>query len=636
VSITGYGVSNTTFADHLWATNDPDILSKIDTADFEPGVSRLEDALSPLIENLAAEINGRARAAVGDLNASIAGLTREGLALSLLEDPESERQFENIQETIRGLEIRLTDTLADIAREIRSEPRFPAQRLDTSAGASVIFYKPVMFRQGSEDAYFRGLIRLEVSIDSIIEQISERQRSLMRILMIVALTAIVMGAAGALALSALIIRPIKRLVSHVERIRDTDDKTKLEGVEISLKTRDELAVLGNTINDMTNGLVLAAKASEDLTIGKEVQKKFIPLEVDRDGNKLTTGFKDTKNVQFFGYYEGAKGVSGDYFDYLDLDGRYFAIIKCDVAGKGIPAALIMIQVATMFLNYFKAWKPAQQGMHIEEAVYQINDFIETLGFKGRFAAFTLALFDSETGEARFCNAGDNIIHLYDSSEKRMKTVTLPQSPATGVLPNYLVESRGGYQAQTLSLGHGDMLLLYTDGIEEAKRKFRNHLFQEILCAGGPDTDGEAPAGVIHANHSAGQGDEELGADRVEAIVNAVMNKQVYTLHKYHNPEGEIDLQFDFSSCAGTVEEAIMALVSVEKMFRVYRDPAAGADSRVLVDKKIDRFLQGHFRQYRIYCSQTREAPGSEAYMYYTHVKEDEQYDDLTMIGIHRK
>ncbi|MDR0598048.1 MAG: SpoIIE family protein phosphatase [Treponema sp.] len=629
VSITGYGSAGTTSADHLWATNDPDVLSKIDTADFEPGVSRLRDALSPRIEKLAEELNARARAEVGDLNASIASLTQEGLALGLYNDPESLRKFENIQETTRGLEIRLTDRLTGIAREIRSEPRFPTQRVDTSAGASFIFYKPVMFRQGSEDIYFRGLIRLEVSIDSIIEQISERQRSLLQILMIVALTAIIIGVVGALALSALIIMPIKRLVSHVERIRDTDNKAKLEGVEIKLETRDELAVLGNTINDMTHGLVLAAKASEDLTIGKEVQKKFIPLEIDREGNKLTSGFTDAKNAQFFGYYEGAKGVSGDYFDYQNLDGRYFAVIKCDVAGKGIPAALIMIQVATMFLNYFKAWQPTEKGMHIEDAVYQINDFIETLGFKGRFAAFTLALFDSETGIIRFCNAGDNIVHLYDASENAMKTITLPQTPAAGALPNFLVESRGGYRVQTVALDRGDMLLLYTDGIEEAKRKFRDSRFQEILCAGEPESEGIASTGAPHANHTVGQGDEEMGADRVETIVNAVMNKQVYTLYKYHNPEGEIALQFDFRSCAGTVEETIMAMVSVEKMFRLYREPNAGEDSRVLVDKKIDRFLREHFRQYRAYCSQTREAPGSEAYMYYTHVKEDEQYDDLT-------
>jgi serine phosphatase RsbU (regulator of sigma subunit) len=628
-TITGFGSSSTIFADHIWATNDPDIGEKIDTAELEPGVSRLKDVLSPRIEELSQELNARARAELGDLTASIDSLIQEGLALSMSADQESLRRFENIQEITRGLETRIIEQLTGIAREIRSEPEFSIQRVDKSAGTTFIFYKPVMFRHGSEDVYLRGLIRLEVSIDSILAQIAQGQRSLLRVLMVIALTAVGIGALGALVLSALIIMPIKKLVFHVERIRDTDNKAKLDGVEINIKTRDEIAVLGNTINDMTHGLVKAAKASEDLTIGKEVQKKFIPLEIDREGNKLSSGYKDTKNAQFFGYYEGAKGVSGDYFDYQDLDGRYFAIIKCDVAGKGIPAALIMIQVATMFLNYFKTWKPTRKGMHIEEVVYQINDFIETLGFKGRFAAFTLALFDSETGIIRFCNAGDNIVHLYDASERKMKTITLPQTPATGVLPNFMVETAGGYQVQTLTIDKGDMLLLYTDGIEEAKRKFRDPSFREMLCT-------EGPRDTPHANHMAGQADEEMGADRVEAIINAVMNRQIYTLYKYHNPEGEIELQFDFTGCTGAVEETIMAMVSVEKMFRLYRDPMAGEDARVLVDRKIDSFLKAHFRQYHVYCSQTRENPGNEAYLYYTHVREDEQYDDLTIIGINRK
>jgi hypothetical protein len=291
----------------------------------------------------------------------------------------------------------------------------------------------------------------------------------------------------------------------------------------------------------------------------------------------------------------------------------------------------MIQVATMFLNYFKQWKPTAKGMHIEEVVYQINDFIETLGFKGRFAAFTLCLFDSQTGVARFCNAGDNLIHLFDASEGRVKTLTLPETPATGVLPNFLVESKGGYTVQTMTIDSGDILLLYTDGIEEAKRKFRDSEFKEIVC-----TEGGAPNDTPHGNHVVGQGDEEMGPDRVEAIVNAVMNRDVYTLRKYHNPEGEIELNFDFSDCDGGVEDLIMALVSVEKMFRCYKDPKAGEDSRVLVDKKVDEFLKKHFLQYRNYCSITREHPANDVYMYYTHVNEDDQYDDLTILGIKRK
>jgi len=186
---------------------------------------------------------------------------------------------------------------------------------------------------------------------------------------------------------------------------------------------------------MTHGLVKAALASQDLTIGKEIQKKFIPLKMDSMGNKLTTGKDDYKYAQFFGYYEGAKGVSGDYFDYKNLDGRYFAIIKCDVAGKGIPAALIMIQVATMFLGYFKGWNAtAKDAMNIERVVYQINDFIENLGFRGRFAAFTLCLFDSQTGLLRFCNAGDNLVHWYDATEGQLKTKTLPETPHPGFFP----------------------------------------------------------------------------------------------------------------------------------------------------------------------------------------------------------
>jgi serine phosphatase RsbU (regulator of sigma subunit) len=631
VTITGYGANSAVYDDRVWASNDPDLLSKIDTPELQPGVSRLTDVLSSRLAGISAELGERAKLEVGDLSASITSLTQEGLSLALRTDAESRQRMNDIQVTTRSLETRLTERLTEISREIGSEPVFLTETLPAGENRIFVLFKPVMYRQGSDDVYFRGLIRLEVSIDSIIAEITNGQRELLRVILLVAFTAIAIGVIGALTLSTLIIRPVRRLVSHVERIRDTEDKSKLEGVDIEIKSKDEIAVLGNTINDMTHGLVKAAQAASDLTLGKEIQKKFIPLDINREGNKQTSGFKDTKNADFFGYYEGAKGVSGDYFDYLDLDGRYFAIIKCDVAGKGIPAALIMIQVATMFLNYFKQWKPTEKGMHIEEVVYQINDFIETLAFKGRFAAFTLALFDSQTGIIRFCNAGDNIVHWYDASDRKMKTLTLKETPATGVLPNFLVESKGGYTVQTLTIDHGDILFLYTDGIEEAKRKFRDGNFKEILC-----TEGGAPNDTPHANHVVGQGDEEMGADRVEAIVNAVMNKELYTLYKYHNPEGEIELTFDFSNCQGKVEEAIMAMVSVEKMFRLFKDPKANEDSRVLVDKKVDGFLKNHFLQYRTYCSFTRENPDNDTYMYYTHVDEDAQYDDLTILGINRK
>ena len=628
VTITGYGI-NSIYTDHVWATNDPDIDSKTDTAELRPGVTRLtDDALSPLYADISKELNSRAQEAAGDLSQSITTMTDQFLSLALRTDAEGERMRDDIQVTINSLNVKLNDILTEIAGDIGSYPEFSVNSISNSGDRKYIFYKPIMYRQMADNNFFRGLIRLEVSLDSIINEINRGQMTLLFTIGIVAFIVLLIGIGGAFIFSGLIIKPIINLVKHIEIIRDTEDKAKLAGKDISISSKDEIAILGSTINDMTHGLVKAALAASDLSIGKEIQKKFIPLEVDSQGNKQSSGFKNAQHLNFFGYYEGAKGVSGDYFDYHDLDGRYYAIIKCDVAGKGIPAALIMIQVATMFLNYFKQWKPNEKGMRIEEVVYQINDFIEALAFKGRFAAFSLCLFDSVTGTVRFCNAGDNIIHLYSAKEGKMKTITLPQSPATGVLPNYMIESSGGYKVQTLQIEKGDILLLYTDGIEEAKRKFRNGEFKEIICT-------EGPVDTPHENHLCGQADEEMSPERVEAIINAVMAKQIYTLHKYHNPE-DSDLQFDFTSCEGRVEDVIMAMVSVEKMFRCYKPADAGEDSRVLVDKKVDEFLKNHFLQYRRYCANTREYPENPAYMYYTHIKEDEQYDDLTILGIKRK
>jgi HAMP domain-containing protein len=628
VTITGFGSGDTVNNDYVWATNDPEILFKTNTEVLEPGVSRISDDISPALSMLNDELNAEAREAVGDITESITQFNRESMGLILATDAESRRRLEDIQVTTRDLENRITLVLDRIGENIASYPEFDIYNMDMSNSRNYLLYKPVIFRQGASDIYVRGTVRLEVSNEAILAAIREGQRMILMTIVYIAVIAVAIGSIGAIVLSSLIIRPIRRLVRHVEQIRDTENKADLEGVEIEIKTHDELAILAKTINDMTHGLVNAAKAAEDLSIGKEIQKKFIPLEMDREGNKLTYGSHTTKNTRFFGYYEGAKGVSGDYFDYQDIDGRYFAIIKCDVAGKGVPAALIMAQVATMFRNYFKTWMPTEKGMHIESLVYLINDFIETLGFKGRFAAFTLCIFDSEKGLLRFCNAGDNLIHWYDYSEGKLKTLSLPQTPAVGVLPNTLLEPANAYQIQTLKLDQGDMLLMYTDGIEEAKRLFRDENYNEIVC-----TYNDLPNDTPHGSHVVGQNGEELGAERIEGIINAVMNKRKYTLYKYHNPLGEVDYNFDFSACRGTVEEVIMAMVSVEKVFRMYKKPDAGDDVRVLVDGKVNSFLRDYFLEYRVYCKPLNH-PENPMYMYYAGIYEDEQYDDLTILGFH--
>jgi len=115
-----------------------------------------------------------------------------------------------------------------------------------------------------------------------------------------------------------------------------------------------------------------------------------------------------------------------------------------------------------------------------------------------------------------------------------------------------------------------------------------------------------------------------------------MNRGIFNLRKWHNPDGREDLQFDYSGCDGNIDEVIMALISAEKMFRCYPDPRATGNDKVLINTKIDAFLKTHFLQYNGYCGHCIEYPGSDAYKYYTHLREDDLHDDLTILGIKRK
>lgn len=631
-TVTGNSIGTTaTGIDFVWATNDPLITEKIDSKTLITGRSRLVQSENSEIESRIQVLDEQASLAVKELSEGITTLTQEGIKLALKTDAESVRRRDEIQTISRQLEEKLNSELTKLSNSgIGSYPQYNPLELSRST-TRFVFYKPVLYRQGNSTSYVHGTVRVEISTESLLKTIALDQQALVRTTVFVALFAVLIGIMGSLLLASIIISPIRKLASHVAMIRDTEDKSLLEGKSLKLSSRDEIGLLGETIDEMTHGLVKASAAAKDLTVGKELQKMFIPLETDSMGRKLTCGSTKDDNAEFFGYYEGAKGVSGDYFDYIKLDSRHYAVIKCDIAGKGVPAALIMVEVATLFLDYFKDWKYEKNGFKLDYIVSRINDLIESRGFKGRFAAFTLCIFDSLSGDVHFCNAGDNLVHIYDAASRKMKLITLPECSAAGVFPSFMIESKGGFQVIKHHLNPGDVLFLYTDGIEEAKRLFRSKDLTPITCA-EPGLEKEAP----HGTHSVGQDNEEMGPDRVVAIIESVLNRKNYLLQKWHNPEENELFQFDFSLCDGTIEEAILALVSVEKIFRLYRDPSASEFDRVQVDRKVDYFLKKHFVQYDIYCGKRKDHAEYPEYINYTNIHEDSQYDDLTILGIRKK
>ncbi len=633
VTITGYGTRDdrerSTNPDIVWASNDPDGSSMLDGSELRPGRSALTDTISPRIPEIAAAVDKRAAEEVGAIAETLARLQEEARALAVRITPENETKLSQIAATTRDLERTLNERLQVIAREITgSEPAYDPAALDPGT-TEYVFYKPIVFRQGQDGIYYRGMVRLAVSTDLINQELRKATVNLVRITGSIALLVLAVGVGGAALLSWYIVSPIRKLVAAIERIRDTEDKEQLKGERIEEASRtDEIGSLASAVNTLTEGLVKAAAASKDLTVGKQTQKMFLPLE-ERGKDKLSTARKDTADVSFFGYYEGAKGVSGDYFDFRPLDGRYYAFIKCDVSGKGIPAAIISVEVATLFLSHFTGWK-SEGGIHLDTLCYQINDLVEGRGFEGKFAALTMGVLDGKTGIAYLCNAGDNILRIYEAGTRQIRTHELPNSPPTGSFPNFMVEMKNPYQQVTRKLEKGDILLLYTDGMEEATRYQRDPEFRII----------EKMVALPDGSQQVQPQTEHFENERVEAIVEAVLSKGSFRLEKMlGNPIMDEVLTFNYSTCEGTLEELILALVSAEKVFRLCPDPSATNKDLVLVDAKIDDFLEKHFDQYRILLKdKRRDNPDKDhpEYRIYAGIREDDQYDDLTLMAIKRK
>ena len=131
-------------------------------------------------------------------------------------------------------------------------------------------------------------------------------------------------------------------------------------------------------------------------------------------------------------------------------------------------------------------------------------------------------------------------------------------------------------------------------------------------------------------------EEEFGIPRIHEIANAFQNRRRYRLEKVNDPDGDEELVFDFSNVGESLEELVLALVSVEKIYRMYRPSDATQDDRVQVDVKIDEFLRKHFRQYDRFFRYEVQVEEENQYRYYARVREDEQYDDLTVLAVRKR
>ncbi|HOK92122.1 MAG TPA: PP2C family protein-serine/threonine phosphatase [Spirochaetota bacterium] len=288
-----------------------------------------------------------------------------------------------------------------------------------------------------------GVVIIGMGDDIIRQEIDKIKRYIIYIFFIFLAVAVL----GAIILSAIIIRPIKKLSQGASII----GKGNLD-YRIEIQTSDELGQLAEEFNLMTEMIKEAKEKeietrimNEQLEIARDIQEGLNPM-----------GFYNKGGIQIKGYTKAAKGVGGDYFDYIDIDENRVGVLISDVSGKGVPASLVMVMIRTVFTTYIK-----RKDVDCARVVRAINDSLSADFAIDKFATLFFMIYDRRTAELSFSNAGHGPLFCYRASLGECTRTSLDGVPI-GIMED--VE----YKQARVKLNPGDMVLLYTDGITEMR------------------------------------------------------------------------------------------------------------------------------------------------------------------------
>ncbi len=612
----------------VWATNDPDILDKIDSYTFEYGQSEIKDEKILNITAKNSEFDKQIKDEITPLSNQINELTNQLLQINSSDVADKESLMESVSSAQAAVRTNLDTKLQELAKQCSgSEPFFNADDLDESI-TDYIFYRPVTYRHGNSGNYVHGIVYIEVSTQELLDSIHKELIKSILSGVFIALVAVGIGIIGASVFATIIIKPIRKLEGHVIKIGKTRKKKDIKNIE--LKSKDEIGRLGEAINKMTDELKENEVENNLLIDGADVQNSLTPLKKGETFSDYSDDF-----INAAAYFQAQTGVSGDYFDFHQLEGDWYCYIKSDASGHGAPAALISTCVAVIYREYFSNWSFKKNGTRVNELVERINDFISNWNLSGKFSTLLIGIYNKKTGDTWMCNAGDNIVHIYRKDTGKVEVLNLKETPTAGPFATFMVDMKGGFIVEKAHLNPGDVLFLYTDGIEEAWRRIR---FEDYTVKKYEvkDTKKNPETGKIEEITKFEDEKEEFGPERVMQVIEAFFHKQKFILTKVDNPDKNEILEFDYSKVETNLYGVIFALASAEKVFRFYKPKNLEENDYIEIDKNIDAFLEKCFNSYSFYSEKKQKNVEKPNFVEYLLLKEDEQGDDLTLLAIERK
>ncbi|RMG15137.1 MAG: GAF domain-containing protein [Planctomycetota bacterium] len=196
----------------------------------------------------------------------------------------------------------------------------------------------------------------------------------------------------------------------------------------------------------------------ELSLAATIQKQLLPRKLPR-----------SQLIEVYGKMIPAKEMSGDYFDFIDHDGGNFHIAIGDVSGKGLPAGLVMI----MARSYLRPL--SKSGLSPRQILAEANRLLYADTRKDMFMSALVLYWSDQTGKFVWSGAGHEHLLVYRARTRRVETLK-----AGGCVLAAVPNADHLFVDHELHLEPGDSLVLYTDGVTEAKNARDEFFAQDSL------------------------------------------------------------------------------------------------------------------------------------------------------------
>ncbi len=211
---------------------------------------------------------------------------------------------------------------------------------------------------------------------------------------------------------------------------------------------------------------------QDLALAHELQSRFLPQHAPK-----------IEAYSFSSFYRPMQQVGGDYFDYVELDDDHVAVIIADVVGHGIAAAMLMAKVSGESRFALATTKSAAAAME------RLNNKLTQMHLN-RFVTLVLCLMNTKTNTLEVVNAGHMPPVIRRHATGELEELPLEDSGVpVGILPDFK------YESSKVSIASGDVVILYTDGLNEAMDADGNQLTTERMLAEVHASQAKTPSAI---------------------------------------------------------------------------------------------------------------------------------------------